>query len=121
MFNKKFFNRVFPALMLTLLASAAASPLSVRRLAFCAPAAHVAGFLSGAPCVREGADYRLLGPTLDLTVVPACAAADYFCLLTAFLSLLAGWRGLGIRAQWLVLPAAWLLTEALGVRPDNRE
>lgn len=108
--NKQFFIRVILALMLSLLASAVASPLSVRRLAFCAPAAHVAGFLSGAPCMREGSDYRLLGPALDLTLVPACAAADYFCLLTGFLSLLASWRRLRLGWQMAVLPAAWILT-----------
>jgi exosortase/archaeosortase family protein len=82
----------------------------IRRAAFCAPAAHLAGLLSGAPCVKDGADYRLIGRDLDLTVVPACAAADYFCMMTAFLSLLATWRGLPLRAQLLVVPAAWLLT-----------
>lgn len=90
--------------------AAATSSLSARRMAFCAPAAHLAGFLSGAPCVPDGADYRLIGRDLDLTVVPACAAADYFCMMAAFLSLLATWRGLGLRSQLLVIPAAWLLT-----------
>ncbi len=89
---------------------AVTSSLSVRRAAFCAPAAHLAGFLSGAPCVPDGDDFRLIGPDLDLTVVPACAAADYFCMMAAFLSLLATWRGLRLRTQLLVVPAAWLLT-----------
>lgn len=83
---------------------------TVKRLAFCAPAAHLAGVLSGAPCVKDGDDYRLVGSTVDLTVVPACAAADYFCLMTGFLSLLALWRGFPLRTQFLVLPSAWIVT-----------
>ena len=96
------------AILITTLA--ATSSLPVRRVAFCAPAAHLAGFLSGAPCIQEGDDYRLIGPNLDLTVVPACAAADYFCMMATFLSLLATWRVLPLRAQLLVVPGAWLLT-----------
>ncbi len=85
----------------------------VKRQAFCAPAAQLAGLLSGAPCVTSGEDYRLIGSGLDLTVAPACAAVDYFCLMTGFLSLLMTWRGFRIRAQFLVLPLAWLLTIAV--------
>jgi exosortase/archaeosortase family protein len=98
------------ALALVLIAVAITAPLPIRRVAFCAPAAHLAGLLSGAPCVKDGEDFRLLGADLDLTVVPACAAVDYFCLLTGFLSLLITWRGLRLRTHLFVLPAAWGLT-----------
>lgn len=98
------------ALALVLIAGAATSPLPIRRVVFCAPAAHLAGLLSGAPCVKDGDDFRLLGADLDLTVVPACAAADYFCLMAGFLSLLITWRGLRLRTHLFVLPAAWGLT-----------
>jgi len=85
-------------------------PSIIQQMAFCAPAAHLAGFLSGAPCVKDGDNYRLIGSNLDLTVVPACAATDYFCMLAGFLSLLVTWRSLGLRAQLLVLPTAWIVT-----------
>ncbi len=107
---RHWFKGALLALALAVIASAASSPDSVRRIAFCAPAAHVAGLLSGAPCVNEDGDYRLIGPDLDLIVAPACAAVDYFCLMTGFLSLLVTWRGFGLLAQALVLPAAWALT-----------
>ena len=98
------------ALVLVLLAGAASSFLPVQQVAFCAPAAHLAGFLSGAPCVKDGDNYRLIGSDLDLTVVPACAAADYFCLLVGVLSLLMTWNSFRLRTQLLVLPVAWTLT-----------
>ena len=82
----------------------------IQRLAFCAPAAKLTALLSGAPCLPDGDDYRLIGARLDLLVVPACAATDYFCLLAAFLSLLAARRGFRTSVQFLVLPAAWFLT-----------
>lgn len=108
------FRRWIPAVIaaaaIMLVAGLATSPLPVRAAAFCAPAAHVAGLLSGAPCVKEGDDYRLTGTDLDLTVAPACSAVDYFCLMAGFLSLLVSWRAFGLRAQLLVLPAAWALT-----------
>ncbi|MEI7881342.1 MAG: hypothetical protein WCI95_10750 [bacterium] len=97
-------------LALVIIAGTATSSLPLKRTALCAPAAYLAGFMSGAPCVKDGENYRLLGSDLDLTVVPTCAAADYFCLMTGFLSLLVTWRGLPIRTQLLVLPAAWVLT-----------
>jgi len=81
-----------------------------QRLVFCAPAAHLAGLVSGAPCLRDGDDYRLPGSDLDLVVVPACAATDYFCLMAGFLSLLLIWRRCRLVFQLLVLPAAWVLT-----------
>ena len=98
------------ALTVMVLCGAATSSVPVCRTAFCAPAAHLAGVLSGAPCVRDGADYRLVGPELDLTVVPACAAVDYFCMMAGFLSVLMSWHGYRLRAQLLVLPAAWMAT-----------
>ncbi len=98
------------ALAMVCIVWAATSPLPVRRMAFSAPAAYLAGLLSGAPCVKDGDDFRLLGSDLDLTVVPACAAVDYFCLMTGFLSLLLTWRGLNSRAHLFVMPAAWILT-----------
>ncbi len=98
------------ALALVCIAWAATASLPVNRMAFCAPAAHLAGLLSGTPCVKDGDDFRLLGSDLDLTVVPACAAVDYYCLMTGFLSLLISWRGLRMHAHLFVLPAAWILT-----------
>ena len=108
--SRHWITGVLLALAMMTIAGAATSSLSVRRVAFCAPAAQIAGLLSGAPCVKDGDDYRLIGSGLDLTVAPACAAVDYFCLMTGFLSLLATWRGYRIRAQFLVLPSAWVLT-----------
>ena len=89
------------------------APEGVRLLAFCGPAAHGASWLSGAPCVAESGGYRLLGRGLDLQVSPACAAADFCCLLAGFLSLLVAWRRWPRRCQWGVLPAAWALTIAI--------
>lgn len=97
-------------LVMVLIAGVGTAYLAVRQTAFCAPAAHLAGLLSGAPCVKDGADYRLIGTVLDLTVVPACAAADYFCLLTGFLSVLMLWRGLRLYTQLFVMPLAWIAT-----------
>lgn len=108
--RRHWYAGILLALGMMVIAGSATVSLPLRRVAFCAPAAHVAGLLSGAPCVKDGADYRLRGSSLDLTVVPACAAADYFCLMAGFLSLLATRRGLGFRAQLLVLPTAWILT-----------
>jgi exosortase/archaeosortase family protein len=101
---------VLLALAIMIVAGAITASVQVRRTAFCAPAAHVAGLLSGAPCVKDGDDYRLIGSDLDLTVAPACAATDYFCLMAGFLSLLVTRRGLRFYTQILVLPAAWCLT-----------
>lgn len=103
-------NGILLAAAMLFITLTATSSLAVRQVAFCAPAAHVAGLLSGAPCVKDGSDYRLTGSELDLTVVPACAAADYFCLMSGFLSLLLTWRGHRLRAQLFVVPAAWILT-----------
>jgi len=103
-------TRVLLAVVMVIIAVTGTSSLSLRRMAFCAPAAHLAGLLSGAPCARDGHDYRLIGTDLDLAVIPACAATDYFCLLTGFLSLLFFWRAWPVRSQLLVLPAAWALT-----------
>ena len=108
--SRPFMTGAALALALVLIAGAVTSPLPIRRSVFCAPAAHLAGLLSGAPCVKNGDDFRLLGSDLDLTVVPTCAAVDYFCLLTGFLSLLITWRGLRLRTHLFVLPAAWGLT-----------
>ncbi len=77
------------ATMLMGLSASFSRPSIIQQMAFCAPAAHLAGFLSGAPCVKDGDNYRLIGSNLDLTVVPACAATDYFCMMSGFLSLLA--------------------------------
>ncbi len=107
---RQWYAGILLALGLMVIAGTATLSLPLRRVAFCAPAAHVAGLLSGAPCVQDGDDYRLIGSTLDLTVVPACAATDYFCLMAGFLSLLASRRGLRTRVQLLILPAAWALT-----------
>jgi exosortase/archaeosortase family protein len=96
-----------------LIAGTLASSLPVRRAAFCRPAAHLAGVLSGAPCVRDGDDVRLTGAGFDLIVVPDCAAADFFSILAGFLSLLVYWRGFRTATQLLVLPAAWIATVAL--------
>ena len=85
-------------------------PVSVQRQAFCAPAAHLAGLLSGAPCVPDGEDCRLTGAGLDLVVVPDCAATDYFCIMAGFLSLLMSRRGWRWPAQFAILPIAWLIT-----------
>ncbi len=101
---------ILVAAILMIIGGSLTMPAIVKRQAFCAPAAYVAGLLSGAPCVKSGDDYRLIGSGLDLTVTPACAAVDYFCLMAGFLSLLATWRGFRIRAQFLVLPVAWVLT-----------
>lgn len=108
--SRRWITGVLLALAMMIIVSAANLSLPLRRAAFCAPAAQVAGLLSGAPCVKDGDDYRLIGSGLDLTVAPACAAVDYFCLMAGVLSLLATWRGFRIRAQFLVLPAAWVLT-----------
>lgn len=101
---------VLLALALMIVAGAATSSLSLHRAAFCAPAAHLAGILSGASCVKDGDDYRLISAHLDLMVIPACAAVDYFCLMAGFLSLLVTWRRFSLRTQLLVLPSAWALT-----------
>jgi exosortase/archaeosortase family protein len=101
---------IFWALSMVLVAVTMTSSVQVREAAFCAPAAHLAGILSGAPCVRDGDNYRLIGSGLDLSVVPSCSAADYFCLMAGFLSLLVTWRGFHIRVQFLIFPAAWTLT-----------
>lgn len=98
------------ALAMTIVAGVATSSVLVRREAFCGPAAHVAALLSGAPCVKDGVEYRLIGSDLDLTVAPACAAVDYFCLLAGVLSLLMTRRGVRWGLQLLVLPLAWALT-----------
>ena len=103
-------TRLSIAVAIILIAGAAASSDYLQRPLFCAPAAHVAGLLSGAPCLKVGDDYRLIGSDLDLTIIPACGAMDYFCLMAGFLSLLMTWRGFRIRAQLLVLPAAWGVT-----------
>jgi len=98
------------AVAVTGIAIAVSSPDAVRRLAFCAPAAHLAALATGAPCAAEPEGYRLTGPDIDLVVVPACAATDFFCLLTGFLSVLLSWRGWPPASQLAVLPLAWLIT-----------
>ena len=47
---------IFLALVMGIIAGMATASLSVKRAAFCAPAANLAGLLSGAPCVKDEED-----------------------------------------------------------------
>ena len=110
--SRKWLCAALWALALMAVAAGVSAPERVRRIGFCAPAAHLAALATGAPCVAERDGYRLIGPGLDLAVVPACAAADFCCLLTGFLSVLFSWRAWPLASQFAVLPMAWLLTVA---------
>jgi len=94
---------------LTAIAAGTGASEQVQLYGFCAPAAHLAAFATGMPCTEEPDGYRLSGQGFDLTVVPACAAVDFFCLLTAFLSILFSRRAWSLTTQFAVLPLAWLI------------
>jgi len=100
------------AVGLTLVAAGIGASERIQLIGFCSPAAHMAAFATGMPCTGEPDGYRLSGQGLDLTVVPACAAVDFFCLLTAFLSMLFSRRAWSSTSQLAVLPVAWLITIA---------
>jgi len=106
----KWLSSTLWAVALMGIAAAAGVPDRVRRIGFCAPAAHLAALATGAPCVAEADGYRLVGPGLDLEVVPACAAVDFYCLLVGFLSILLSWHGWPRVVQLAVLPMAWVIT-----------
>jgi len=101
---------VTTALALMLAVVTISTPERVRLTGFCAPAAHIAALITGAPCTVEADCYRLRGPAFDLAVVPACAAADFCSLLAGFLSLLMFWRRWPLVSQLAVLPLAWIIT-----------
>lgn len=105
-------NMVLWAALMMGAAVSLTTPERVRRIGFCAPAAHVAARATGSACTTEPDGYRLWGPAHDLIVVPACAAVDFFCLVAGFLSALMAWRGWRPAAQWTVLPLAWVITIA---------
>jgi exosortase/archaeosortase family protein len=98
------------AIALTVLVTAVSSMSGVRRFGFCAPAAHLAALATGLTCTAEPSGYMLKGTDLDLEVVPACAAIEFCCLLTGFLSVLMFWRGWPLASQLAVIPLAWLVT-----------
>ena len=98
------------AMALVAVAAGISAPETVRRIAFSAPAAHLAALMTGAPCIAQADGYRLPGPDIDLVVVPACAAVDFFCLLTGFLSVLMCWRRGSPASQLAILPLAWFIT-----------